>query len=160
MIWPLFFVILSGNFILIQPMNLNFIPICTKNIFSSIIIALFYPSTDGDWRVNHKFTPYCEPSLQSFGTREIEPWQNSRIWKILSQPIFIFLSSMVQFYPLRITCIQCAKTTKIQTPWYVLLDYFTTRPYLKKLNVAIPSNFERRSGCKIIKQNVSGGSDF
>ena len=28
-----------------------------------------------------------------------------------------------------------AKITKIQTPWYILLDYFITRPYLKNSNV-------------------------
>ena len=24
---------------------------------------------------------------------------------------------------------------KIRPPWYILLDYFTTRPYIKKLNL-------------------------
>ncbi len=41
---------------------------------------------------------------------------------------------------LRIHAIHGAKTTKNQTPLYVLLDYF-----------------ERRSDCKIIKQIVPGG---
>ena len=34
---------------------------------------------------------------------------------------------------LRILAIQGAKTTKNQTPWYVLPDYFTTRPSFKNL---------------------------
>ncbi len=38
------------------------------------------------------------------------------------------------------------KPLKIRPPWYILLDYITTKPSFKNL-----------SGCKKIEQNVPGG---
>ena len=37
---------------------------------------------------------------------------------------------------LRLIAIHGAKITKNQSPWYILLDYFTTGPSFKNVNIA------------------------
>ncbi len=69
----------------------------------------------------------------------------------------------ITFSVLRIVHIHGVKITKIKPPWHVLLDYFTTREFIKKsvCNFFYQVTREYRwSGYKIIKQNMPEGSDF
>ncbi len=58
---------------------------------------------------------------------------------------------------LRIVHIHDAKTLKIRPLWRVLLDYYHLWPLGQK---SVKQIFGQHSGCKIIKQNLPGGSDF